>query len=141
MSDPTGYWAFGSELRIFDGADYIEISGVQSITGPGKTRTTIDYMTHKSAGGFMERVGGPRDSGTITCDIVWTADSGQRLLEEAYESNDSWPFQLLVGGIPEDNLHTFVGFIQSLEQTEPTDGLFTKALTLQISGPIDTTTE
>lgn len=63
----ANYAGFGTLLKLGG----TTIAGVRDISGPGLTLETPDVTNHSSTGGWREFVGGLKDGGEVTFDIVF----------------------------------------------------------------------
>lgn len=142
MSDPSAYFGLGIEVRVDDGSGMVPIPGVMSITGPGKTRDTVDVTSHSSSGGYREYISGLRDGGELSFDMNWLfGDSAQDALEDSYDSNDVIAVEVAFPMAATDNLVSFDAFVTDMSWNGPTDAQVTRSVTLKITGAVSTTTD
>ena len=144
MSDRSAYFAFGAQLQISDNgspAEFVDVYGCGSFDGPGRSRDTIETTNHSSPDARREYIGGLYDSDELTTTINWLFDDpGQILLEEAYEDKDNpRDFQLVYTFVEPNKIQSFEGIITNLTDAVPTDGAYTRDLTIKITGPVDET--
>ncbi len=142
----AAYPGLGAELRIGDGATPTEvfapIPGVMSISGPGKTRDTIDVTSHSSTGGWREFITGLRDGGEVSFDLNWLfGDTAQDALETAFDDNDPVNFELFNPSPAADNVLEFAAYVSDLSWNVPVDAQITRSVTLKVTGPITISTE
>lgn len=140
------FWAYGAEVRIGDGGTPTEtftaIPGVEDITGPEFNRNIIEYFTHSSPQGYIQRKGAARDSGTVTFDVIWQGDDAtQNALQTAYAADETTNFQVFVPDIVANNRFSFAAYVSAMSAALPTQELYRRSVTLQISGPITVSTE
>ena len=55
----------GTRFRRWTGSTWEDIGEINSITGPGKSRDTIDVTSLSSTGGYREFIAGFRNPGTV----------------------------------------------------------------------------
>lgn len=142
----AAYPGLGAELRIGDGGApeaFAPVAGVMSITGPGKTRDTIDVTSHSSTGGWREFITGLRDGGEVSFDLNWLFgdDTAQLAFETAFDDNAPTNFQLFNPAPAANNRLAFTGYITDMSWAIPTDAQITRSVTIKVTGPITVATE
>ena len=65
----------GTSFRRWNGSSWENIAEINSITGPNKSRDTIDVTSLDSTGGYREFIGGFRDGGSVTLPMNFTRDT------------------------------------------------------------------
>jgi predicted secreted protein len=145
MPDAAALFAQGTQLKIGNGADpevFTTIYGCGPITGPGKSRDTVDVTTHSSPNGQREFIGGLRDGMEISCDVNWVFDDpGQNALETAYASDDPVNYQVVYTFTDLNETDNFAGLVTALNSSSPTDAQYKEALTIKITGPVTRTND
>ncbi|MFP4526441.1 MAG: phage tail tube protein [Bacteroidales bacterium] len=113
-----------------------EISEINSIEGPGKSRETIDVTKLEDEDGYRQYIGGLREPGTVTLNMNFTR-TGFDLFNEDFESDDIQDYEIQ---FPDDENTTFVfsGLVTELPVSVPIGDKITMDVTIQISGKVDT---
>ena len=124
----------GTEFRRWDGTDWVNIAEVNSITGPGKSRDTIDVTTLDSTGGYREFIGGFRDGGTVTLPMNFTR-STYDLMNTDFESDDLQNYEIFLPDT-EGTSFEFEALVTELGLAIPADDKITADVTLKVSGSI-----
>jgi len=111
-----------------------EIGAINSITGPGMSRSTFDTTTLDTEGGYKTFKAGFRNSGTVGLNMNFTRDTYE-LMKTDFEDNDAQDYQIL---LPDDDATSlaFSGLVIELPLAIPTDDKVTANVTIQISGPV-----
>jgi predicted secreted protein len=128
---PNGKWAKGTTLAISGNA----IAELQNISGPNRSRDTIDVSSHDSADGFREFVGGFADGGEVSIDgNFYPADTdGQYALNTAYEAGTASTFTMTFPAST-GSTFSFSAIVTAFNTTSPHDGKLGFTATLKISG-------
>ena len=141
MSD-TAVFAQGIELRLPVAGTMTAIPGVMSITGPGKSRDTVEVTSHSSPDSYREFIGGLRDGGELTFDMnEYFGDPAQLALEAEFDADIATDFEMLFPRAVENNLLTFSGFVTATNWNGPIDAQVTRPVTIKVTGPIERDTE
>ncbi|MFP4019638.1 MAG: phage tail tube protein [Bacteroidales bacterium] len=113
-----------------------EISEINSIEGPGKSRETIDVTKLEDEDGYRQYIGGLREPGTVTLNMNFTR-TGFDLFNEDFESDDIQDYEIQ---FPDDENTTFVfsGLVTELPVSVPIGDKITMDVTIQISGKVNT---
>lgn len=117
---------------------FTAIAEINSISGPNKSRDTIDVTTLDSTGGYREFIGGFRDGGEITLNMNFTRDSWDELnvdFEAATLRNYRIEFPDGTNGALKTDF-TFAGLVSGLSMDTPPDDKVTSVVTIKISGAI-----
>jgi len=114
------------------GETFAPIAEINSITGPGKTRATIDVTDLDSTGGYREFIAGFRDSGEITLSMNFTLDTYDDLNAD-FESDTLRTYQVVLSDIGNTTFE-FEGLVTSLGLAIPMDDKITSDATIKISG-------
>lgn len=145
MPTLTGYAGLGAQLQRGDGAlpeVFTTIPGCGDITGPGKSRDTIETTSLDSTGGYRTFITGLRDGGEISCDMNWLGDDPTQLaLETDFADNDATNYQLVFPFTPLHETFSFAGFVTKLDMAVPMNDKITRALTIKITGPVTQTND
>lgn len=130
----ANYAAYGSLLKLSG----TTVAGVTNIGGPGLTLETIDVTNHSSASAWREFVGGLKDGGEVSLDIVFdpaetTHKNASGGLLYLLTTRASGSFSLTfsdTGG----TVWSFTAFVTSFEPGAPVADGLTAAVTLKITG-------
>jgi len=124
----------GTKFRRWDGANWVDLAEVNSITGPGKSRDTFDVTSLDSTGGYREFKAGFRDGGTVSLPMNFTRDTYD-LMNTDFESDDLQNYEIL---LPDDESTSFEfeGFVTELGLGIPVDDKVTADVSIKISGSV-----
>ena len=124
----------GTKFRRWDGENWDDIAEINSITGPGKTRDTIDVTSLDSTGGYREFIGGFRDGGTVTLPMNFTR-STYEVMNTDFESDVLQNYEIL---LPDTELTSFEfeGLVTELGLGIPADDKVSADVTIKISGQV-----
>lgn len=112
----------------------VDVAEVNSITGPNKTRGTIDVTSLDSTGGYREFIGGFRDAGTVTLNMNFTMATFNDFNED-FESATLQSYSIVLpdsGG----TTFSFSGLVTDLGMAVPMDDKVTSDVTIKISGVV-----
>jgi predicted secreted protein len=125
----------GTSFRRWDGSAFVAIAEVNSITGPGMTRDTIDVTSLDSTGGYREFITGFRNPGTVTLAMNFTVETYE-LMHADFESNTAQNYEILLPAEGSYFSFEFEGYVTELPLTIPPDDKVTADVTIQISGAV-----
>lgn len=124
----------GTLFRRWNGSAFENISEVNSITGPSKTRDTIDVTSLDSVGGYREHIPGFRDGGQVQLNMNFTRATYDKMNTD-YESSALGYYQIVLP----DTEHTtfdFAGFVTELPLSISADDKITADVTIKVSGRV-----
>lgn len=124
----------GTEFRRWSGSAWVRVTEVRSITGPGKTRDTIDVTNLDSTGGYREFIGGFRDGGTVQLNCNFTRD-GYDLMNDDFESDDIQNYEIVFSD-DENTTFEFSGLVTEVPTDINPDEAVTYTVTIKISGQV-----
>ena len=124
----------GTEFRRWTAANWVPIAEINSITGPGMSRDTIDVTSLDSTGGYREFITGFRNAGTITLAMNFTRDTYETMLND-FESNVLQNYEIYLPDVEHTSLE-FQGLVTELPLSIPADDKITADVTIQISGQV-----
>jgi len=126
----------GTKFRRWDssGSSWQNISEINSITGPGMSRDTIDVTSLDSTGGYREFITGFRNAGTITLSMNFTRTTYD-LMKSDFESDTLQNYEIVLPDADNTSLE-FEGLVTELPLTIPADDKITADVTIQISGQV-----
>lgn len=108
------------------------IAEINSITGPNKTRETIDVTSLDSTGGYREFIASFRDAGTVELEMNFTYD-GYEAMNADFEIETLTDYQI---NLPDGTTLDFAGFVVDLGMAVPLDNKVTATVTIKISGAV-----
>ena len=120
----------GQGTKFYRGTS--QISEINSITGPGKSRETIDVTRLEDEDGYRQFIGGLRNPGTVTLSMNFTPD-GYADLNEDFESEERQDYSI---ELPDGTTFSFAGLVTELPISIPIGDKITADVTIQISGII-----
>ncbi len=130
----ANYAGFGTLLKL--GAT--TVAGVRDISGPNLSLETPDVTNHSSTGAWREFVGGVKDGGEVTFDLVFdpvaaTHKNASGGLLYLLTTRASGSFSLT---FPDTGatVWSFAAFVTAFEPGEPIDDALTANVTLKITG-------
>lgn len=133
----TKFSAYGAQLQIGDGGGpevFTTIAQVRDITGPGLSLDTLDVTTHDSADAWREFVGGLKDGGEVSMELVYDPDSvTQTALRVDLDARVVRNFKLI---FPDATSTTwsFAATVTQLEPSAPVEDELTASVTLKVTG-------
>lgn len=112
-----------------------EVSEINSIEGPGKSRETIDVTRLADVDGYRQYIGGLREPGTVTLNMNFTRENFD-LFNEDFESDDVQSYSIQ---FPDDSntVFSFDGLVTELPTSIPIGEKITMDVTIQISGKVE----
>jgi len=119
-------------------ASFTAIAEVNSITGPNKTRETIDVTSLDSEGGYREFIASFRDAGTVELEMNFTR-AGYEDLNTDFETETLVDYQIVLPDTGNTTLD-FAGLVVDLGMAVPLDNKVTATVTIKISGQVTLTT-
>lgn len=129
----AGIDGFGTTMARGDGADpevFTAIANVNSITGPGLSRKTIDVTAHDSPNQYMEFLGGLIDPGEVSFDVNYDPSEHDSLVDDL-EATDPINYELT---FPDATTWGFPAILTGFEPQAPYDEKLTAGLTFKVSG-------
>jgi len=132
----TAVSGVGTLLRRWSGSAWVNISEINSISGPSKTRDTIDVTSLDSTDGYREFITGFRDAGTVQLNMNFTRASFD-IMNDDFEDDDPQNYEIMLPDA-ENTSFEFEAFVTEVPLEIPTDDKITLSVTLKITGPVDT---
>jgi hypothetical protein len=144
-ADPaiTGIAAFGTQIQVWTGSDFVSITGVGDITGFNKAVAEIETTSHSTGNPHRTRIPSLIDDGQLSFPCYWNpADpthsaSSVYGLEYLFENRIVQRFRM----INTDQGHRareFSGYVLSLGETYPLAGVCTWAAVIRsTSTPVE----
>jgi len=124
----------GTKFRRWDGTNWVDIAEINSITGPNKTRDTIDVTSLDSTGGYREFIGGFRDGGTVTLPMNFTRNTYDTMNTD-FEDDTLQNYEIFLPDV-EGTSFEFEALVTELGLGIPADDKVTADVTLKVSGKV-----
>lgn len=124
----------GTQFRRWDAltAKWVNISEITNITGPDKSRNTINVTSLDSLDGYMEFIAGMRDGGSVSLSMNYTKE-GYELMNDDFESDVLQHYEIL---LPDDNSLEFQGLVTTAPLTIPYDDKISMDTEIKVSGKV-----
>lgn len=135
----SGRDAFGTQFKRGDGATPTEtfttIAKVTSISGPARTRATIDVTAHDSPNQYMEYIGGLKDGGEVSLEINYDPADTTQDLDGDFDDVTARNYQIVILPDTTDEVTwDFAGWLTELSDEFPHDDKMARTLTVKITG-------
>ena len=117
--------------------DFTTIAEINSISGPNKTRSTIDVTSLDSTGGYREFITSFRDAGEVTLEMNFTRD-GYEDMNTDFESDTIVEYRITLPDTG-NTILDFTGYVTALGSSIPLDDKVTASVTIKISGQVTLT--
>lgn len=130
----TAVAGVGTVFNRWSGAAWVPQAEINSITGPGMSRDTIDVTSLDSSGGYREFITGFRNPGTVTLSMNFTRTTYEQMLDD-FESASAQNYQIDLPDLENTSLD-FIGLVTELPLTIPADDKITVEVTIQVSGEV-----
>lgn len=124
----------GTKFRRWNGLNWVDLAEINSITGPNKSRNTIDVTSLDSTGGYKEFIGGFKDGGTISLPMNFTRATYE-LMNTDFESADLQNYEVLLPDVEKSSFE-FEGLVTELGLGIPADDKITADVTIKVSGQV-----
>ncbi len=118
--------------KFFRGA--VQIGEINNISGPSKSRETIDVTRLEDDDGYRRFIASLRDAGEVTLNMNFVR-ANYNTLNTDYESDDLVEYSI---ELPDDDSTTFTfeGLVTGLPLATAVGDKITADVTIKISGPI-----
>lgn len=133
----AGRDAFGTQLQRGDdaGAVFTTIANVTSISGPERSRDTIDVTAHDSPDGWMEFIGSLKDGGELSCDINYDPAEITHDLDDDFGDVDPRKWKIVIlPDTADEYTWTLNGILTKLGDEFPYDDKMGRSMTIKVSG-------
>lgn len=130
----TAVAGVGTLFRRWVSGAWTQLAEINSITGPGMSRDTIDVTSLDSTGGYREFITGFRNAGTITLAMNFTRTTYDAMKTD-FESNTARNYEIVLPDAENTTLE-FEGLVTELPLTIPADDKITADVTIQITGQV-----
>ena len=126
----SGENAFGTQLLRYNGATFVAIASITSLSGPGLSRETIDVTAHDSPDAWMEFIGGLKDGGEVSADINRRPGVHDLLIQD-FSDDDPRSYRMQW---PTGNYWEFDAILTGYEPDSPYDDKLSASLTWKVTG-------
>ena len=116
---------------------FAAIAEINSISGPDKSRGTIDVTSLDSTGGYLEFIASFRDAGQVQLEMNFTRD-GYLDMNDDFEVDTLVDYQIVLPDTGNTTID-FSGLVINLGLAIPMDNKVTAPVTIKISGQVDIT--
>lgn len=130
----------GAQFRRWD-ADatsaagaWVAIAEVTAISGPDKSRETIDVTSLDSTDGYREFIAGFRDAGSVSLSMNFTRDTYETMNAD-FESDTKINYEIVLPDADNTSLE-FAGMVTELPLEITGDDRITADVTIKISGKV-----
>lgn len=136
----AGKDAFGTLLKRGDGVTPTEafttVANVSDLSGPERSRETIDVTAHDSPNKYREFLAGLKDGGEVTATVNFDpSETTHTALDTDFESGDTINWQIvLLDSTPDEHTWAIPGFISGLSDAYPIDDKMEREVTIKVSG-------
>lgn len=113
---------------------YQTIAEINSITGPGMSRATIDVTSLDSTGGYREFIASFKDAGELQLEMNFTRVTYEVMLAD-FESEQLRAYAIELPDAANTTLE-FNGFVTAAPVSIPLDDKVTSTVTIKISGAV-----
>lgn len=122
----------GTQFRRWSGSAWVKIAEINSITGPGMTRDTIDVTSLDSTGGYREFITGFRDGGTVSLSMNFTRSTYDTMLAD-FESDSAQNYEIVLPDAENTSLE-FEGLVTECPLSISPDDKITSDVVIKVSG-------
>lgn len=133
----AGRAAYGTEFRRGDGAEpevFSTIANVVSISGPNRTRTTVDVTAHDSPDLYMEFLGSLKDPGQISLEINYDPTETTHELDDDFDDVGPRNYQVvLLPDTADERTWDISGIMTELSDEFPHDDKMSRSMTVKIT--------
>ena len=130
----TAVSGIGVKFRRMGDSIFEDLAEVTGITGPDKSRSTIDVTNLDSTDNYKEFIGGLRDAGQIGLEMNFTLATYE-LLNTDFESEDLNEYEIILTDA-ENTSFSFSGLVTNLSLAIPMDDKISASATIKISGVV-----
>lgn len=111
-------------------SQWLAISEVTNISGPGLERDLLEVTSLDSVGGWRQFISGFRDGGEVVLSMNYTRESLDEFASD-FSSDDVQNYEII---LPDDTSIEFEGLVRSYPLTIPTDAQITMEVTIKVTG-------
>jgi predicted secreted protein len=135
----SGRDGFGTQFKRGNGATPTEvfttIANVTNISGPDRSRETIDVTAHDSPEGWMEFIGGLKDGGEVQLDLNYDPAETTHDLDDDFDLDVAWNYKIVIlPGTEDEWTWSIAGVMTALGDEFPYDDKMARSMTVKITG-------
>jgi|AntDeeMinimDraft_5_1070356.scaffolds.fasta_scaffold30328_2 predicted secreted protein len=109
-----------------------KIAEITNISGPDKSRETIDVTSLDSTDGYREFIGSFRDAGSVSLSMNFTRTTYETMNDD-YESESRQYYEIV---LPDGTSLEFEGLVTDLPLEVTTDDAISADATIKVSGKV-----
>ena len=132
MSNAIG--GVGTTFERWTGSSWVAIAEVVSISGPSKSRETIDVTSLDSTGGYREYIGSFRDGGTVELGMNFTRTTYETMNDD-FEDEEAQQYRIVLPDAVETCLE-FNGLVQELPLEVSVGDKVSANVTIKVDGQV-----
>lgn len=123
----------GTQFRKWDSSvpEWTSISEIISISGPGKSRETIDVTSLDSTGGYREFIGSFRDGGTVSLTMIFRRDTYD-IMDDDFESDVVQSYEIVLPDADNTTIE-FDGFVTEVPLEISADDAIKANVTIKVT--------
>lgn len=126
---------FQRATTISPGTTYETIANVTNISGPERTRETIDVTAHDSPDGWMEFIGGLKNGGEVSLDINYDPAEATHDLDDDFDDAEPRNYRIVILPDTEDEYTwQLKGILTTLGDEFPYDDRQQRSMTIKVTG-------
>jgi TP901-1 family phage major tail protein len=129
--------AWGTQLQIGDGGGpevFTTIAQVRDIGGPGLSLDALDVTTHDSPDAWREFIGGLKDGGEVSLELVWDPDSiTQSAMRDDLDTRVVRNFKIIFPDLT-STTWSLAAMVTEFEPGANVEDELTASVTLKVSG-------
>lgn len=136
MSGRDGFGTlFQRATTLSPGTTYETIANVTNISGPERTRETIDVTAHDSPDQWMEFIGGLKNGGEISLDINYDPAEATHDLDDDFDDASPRNYRIVILPDTEDEYTwQLKGILTTLGDEFPYDDKMARSMTIKVTG-------
>jgi len=127
----------GTKIYRKKAEEWLPMAEVNSISGPGMSRETIDVTSLDSNAGYREFISGIRDAGTVSLSMNFTHDTYTQAKTD-FESDVANEYKIVVNNPTQTTLQ-FSGLVTELPLNIEVADKISADVTIKISGAVTLT--
>jgi predicted secreted protein len=124
----------GTTFERWSGSAWVAMAEVNSISGPNKTRETIDVTSLDSTGGYREFIASIRDAGVVNLNMNYSRTTYD-LLNTDFENDTLANYRIVLPDASETVLE-FTGLVTEIPLEITVDDKISSNVAIKISGQI-----
>ena len=124
----------GTKFQRWSGSNWVDLAEVSAISGPTKSKETIDVTTLDTTGGYREFIGSFRDGGTVSLTMNFTRATYETMNDD-YESDIAQNYRIVLADATETVLE-FEGVVTELPLEITVGDKISANATIKVSGSV-----